>query len=169
MAYTLQALADIRAKLQETDSRIAGVESAGLTSDDVQTRVKAFVATLQARFDESYLGMAITHPQGQFSTADILAAATGEEMNGADKPLIISAWLDPAALESRLMQATAPYIQSGKAAIPLEKRPALLKRLDEERHQLLVKEEDAITELLANGHEVFRRANADPLVVLATD
>ena len=169
MAYTLQALADIRAKIQETDSRIAEIESAGLTSDDVQTRVKAFVATLQARFDESYLGMAITHPQGQFSTADILAAATGEEMNGADKPLIISAWLDPAALESRLMQATAPYIQSGKAAIPLEKRPALLKKLDEERHQLLVKEEDAITELLANGHEVFRRANADPLVVLATD
>lgn len=169
MAYTLQALADIRAKLQETDSRIAEIESAGLTSDDVQTRVKAFVATLQARFDESYLGMAITHPRGQFSTADILAAATGEEMNGADKPLIISAWLDPAALESRLMQATAPYIQSGKAAIPLGKRPALLKKLDEERHQLLVKEEDAITDLLANGHEVFRRANADPLVVLATD
>ena len=169
MAYTLQALADIRAKIQETDSRIAEIESAGLTSDDVQTRVKAFVATLQARFDESFVGLAITHPQGQFSTADILAAATGEEMNGADKPLIISAWLDPAALESRLMQATTPYIQSGKAAIPLEKRPALLKRLDEERHHLLVKEEAAITDLLANGHEVFRRANADPLVVLATD
>ncbi len=169
MAYTLQSLADTRAKIQETDSRIAEIESAGLTSDDVQNRVKAFVATLQARFDESFVGLAITHPQGQFSTADILAAATGEEMNGADKPLIISAWLDPAALESRLLQATAPYIQSGKAAIPLEKRPALLKKLDEERHQLLVKEEDAITDLLANGHEVFRRANADPLVVLATD
>lgn len=169
MAYTLQALADIRAKLQETDSRIAGIESAGLTSDDVQTRVKAFVATLQDRFDESFVGLAITHPQGQFSTADILAAATGEEMNGADKMLIFQAWLDPAALESKLMRATAPYIQSGKSAIPLEKRPALLRKLDEERHQLLVMEEATIADLLANGHEVFRRANADPLVVLATD
>jgi hypothetical protein len=163
---SLQALADIRQKIQETESKIAEIENASLPADDVAERIKTFVATLQARFDADYIGRCLTSPGAGISTTDILNACSIEESSTADRHLVLAAWLNPDLLERKLTDAAMPYVATGKQALPVEKRPALLRKLDEQLTALLADEERLIVELQADGHEVFRRSGIDPLIVL---
>lgn len=164
---SLQELANVRNKIADITGKISEIERASLPQADVQDRIKALVGTLQARFDHAFVGMNLAAADGGFSARDIMSACSSDERDASDKSLVLMAWLDPAGLERKLMEAAAPYVATGKSAIPTDKRPSLLRKLDGELSELLHQEESLICELQANGHEVFRRANIDPLVVLA--
>jgi hypothetical protein len=163
---SLQALADIRQKIQETESKIAEVENASLPADDVAERIKAFVGGLQTRFDADYVGRCFTSPGSGTSTVDLLNACF-QDSSAPDQHIVFAAWLHPDLLEQKLLKAAEPFIATGKQALPSDRRPALLKKLDETLSALLVDEEAAIVELEQAGHQVFRRAGIDPLVILA--
>ena len=169
MSASLQALADIRLKIAEAESQIREIEAASLPKADVEARIKAFVATLQARFDADFIGRGLVSAGAGINTTDLLNACSIEETSTADRGLVLTAWLHPDLLERKLNDAAMPYVATGKA-LPAEKRPALLRKLDETLTALLVDEERLIVELQADGHEVFRLAGIDPLIVLgATD
>jgi hypothetical protein len=165
MAASLKSLATIRETIASVEAEIRAIDNSGLTEADVADRVKGFIATLAARFDESYIGRAFTHANGTVTTTDMLNATASEGQSG-DEALVLEAWLRPELLEQKLLNAAAPYVQTGKTALPLDQRPALLRKLDARLADLCQEEEDMIVELQANGHEVFRRGNVDPLVVL---
>lgn len=167
MSASLQELANVRTRIADITGKISEIERASLTKDDVQDRIKAVVGTLQHRFDQDYIGRGLVGAEYGITTTDILNACTTEETNASDKAIVMLAWLSPDLLERKLLDAAQPYVASGKSAIPTDKRPSLLKKLDSELSELLHQEEELICELQANGHEVFRRANIDPLVVLA--
>ena len=158
----LKALADIRSRISELQGQISEIETASLPAADVQGRVKAFIQNFQSRFDDGYIGRGLVSAEAGISTTDIFNAATGEDLS--EKVMAIAAWLDPAGLERKLMESAAPHIAS--KGLPSEKRPALLRKLDDELDRLLADEEQLIVELEAAGLGVFRRGNVDPLVVL---
>jgi hypothetical protein len=166
MAASLKSLATIRETIASIEAEIRAIDNSGLTEADVADRVKSFIATLAARFDESYIGMAFTHPNGIVTTTDLINACAPDGGHPGDESLVLEAWLRPELLEQKLLNAAAPYVQTGKTALPLDQRPALLRKLDARLADLCQEEEDMIVELQANGHEVFRRGNVDPLVVL---
>jgi hypothetical protein len=166
MAASMKALAAIRQVIADTEGEIAAIDNAGLTADDVTDRVKALVSRLRTRFDEGYIGLALTNPNGTVTTTDFMNACTEAEAHPGDEALVIEAWLRPEALEQKLLAAAAPFIQSGKTALPLDQRPAMARKLDARLHELMVEEEAMIMELLDSGHEVFRRGAIDPLVIL---
>ena len=159
---SMKALADIRSRIAELQGQISEIDNATLTLPDVQGRVKAFIQNLQSNFDTDYLGRALVNPSASIACVDIFNAATGEDLS--EKVMAIAAWLDPAGLERKLMESAAPHIAS--KGLPSEKRPALLRKLDDELDRLLADEEQLIVELEAAGLGVFRRGNVDPLVVL---
>ena len=164
---SLQELANVRRKISDISARISEIESASLTREDVETNIKGFIQTLQARFDQAYVGMAAVSANSGLSALDIMNACSYDEHNGSDKALVIQAWMNPELLEKRLLECAEPYMASGKSALPTEKRPALIRKLDSELSELLHTEESLIVALTDAGHEVFRRGNVDPLVVLA--
>lgn len=167
MSASLQELANVRRQISDISAKIQEIESASLTKQDVEERVRGFIQNLQFRFDHSFVGMAIVSPDGGLSATDILNACSIDETSTADRVLVLQAWLDHAGLERKLLACAEPYLASGKSAIPSDKRPALLKKLDGELSALLHQEEELILALTDAGHEVFRRANIDPLIVLA--
>ena len=164
---SLQKLSDIRRQISDTESKIREIESASLTKDDVAERVKGFIQNLQARFDHSFVGMAIVSADGGFSAKDLLNACSLDETSTADRVIVLQAWFHPELLEKRLLDAAAPYVAA--KGIPTDKRPSMLKKLDSELSELLHQEERLIVELTDAGHEVFRRANIDPLIILAAE
>jgi hypothetical protein len=164
---SLQALAQIRNQIADIESQIREIESASLPKADVEAHVKGFVQNLQSRFDAAYIGRCLVGAGSGISTTDILNACSIEETSTADRQIVLAAWLNPDLLEQKLLRAAEPYLATGKQALPADKRPALLRRLDETLSALLVDEEALIVDLEQAGHQVFRRANVDPLVILA--
>ena len=162
MAATLKSLAAIRQHIADIEAEISAIDFATVNKMDAAARVKAFVTSLAGRVDEGYIGRCFTSAAGGTNAEDLLNAV---ESGTADRALAIQAWLDPTGLETRLMAAALPFCKDGGTA--LAERPALLRKLDNRLHDLLVEEEGMVCELQAQGHEVFRRSNVDPLIVLA--
>lgn len=164
---SLQQLANVRKQISDISAKIQEIESASLTKDDVAERVKGFIQNLQARFDHSFVGMAIVSADGGFSAKDLLNACSLDEQSTADRVIVLQAWLDPDGLERKLLACAEPYVAA--KGIPSDKRPSMLKKLDSELSELLHQEEELIVALTDAGHEVFRRGNVDPLIVLAAE
>jgi hypothetical protein len=161
----MQDLAQIRNQIADIQAQISDIETASLPKPDVEASIKAFVQTLQSRFDADYIGRCLVGAGSEISTTDILNACSIEETSTADRHIVLAAWLNPDLLERKLTDAAMPYVATGKA-LPADKRPALLKKLDDQLAELLHQEEEAIVALEQAGHEVFRRAGIDPLIVL---
>ena len=167
MGATLKQLATIRQTISDIEGEISDIDNAGLTADDVADRVTALVYRLSARFDEGHIGLALTNPNGTVQTTDFMNACVEEGSHPGDAALVIEAWLHPEVLEQKLLKAAAPYVQSGKTALTIDQRPAMARKLDNRLHDLLIEEEQMVVELLAAGHEVYRRGTVDPMIVLA--
>lgn len=164
MAATLKQLAAIRAAIADTESEIHAIDFATVHKMDAAARVKAFVTSLAGRVDEGYIGRCFTSAAGGTRTEDLLNSVARGDIGTVDRALALQAWLDPTGLETKLMTCALPYCADGGTS--LAERPALLRKLDSRLHDLLVEEEAMIVELIAAGHEVYRRSNVDPLIVL---
>lgn len=162
---TLSQLAKIRETIALTEGELRAVDQASLPKEDAEDRVAALVHSLAARFDADFVGRAICSGKGTVQPVDILVAAE-VETDPAEKMLIVAAWLNPENLKAKLMASAAPYVVTGKTALPIADRPAIARKLDQRLHDLAVEEEAMVRELEAQGHDVWRRPGVDPLVVL---
>lgn len=161
MTPSLKNLYQIRGEIDALQSRIAEIDSAALPVADVALRVAAFVADLGARFDVGHLGRAIVSAD-TFTVSDIRNAAFSNEPGETE--LVIQAWLDPDRLTDRLLDAAAPFAE--KKGTAMAERPALLRKLDDQLHDLLVAEEEMVVALEQQGIEVYRRPGIDPYIIL---
>jgi hypothetical protein len=165
MAVSLSQLAKIRETIANTGQQLRLIDAAELPKEDAEDRVAALVHNLATKFDADFVGRAIVSGQGAISVSDILAAAETES-DPAEKLLVTMAWLQPELLMAKLMSAAQPFFATGKTALPIAERPALARKLDKRLHDLAVEEEAMVRELEAAGHDVWRRPEVDPLVVL---
>ena len=158
---SLAKLAEIRRQIGETKGRVADLETQTLTPPDVERVVKDRVAQWAAQVDSVYIGRSFATP-GVPPDAGVFELACA----GHDHKLgLLLAWLDPAALEKKLLALAKPY--ADRAAVPEGERKQLRRTLEGELYDLEMAEERLIVELEDAGVEVFRRSDADAAIVLA--
>ena len=158
---SLQKLAEIRTSIAETKSGLSRLQVAALPLADIESRIADTVAHWASKFDADYLGRAFASPGSVVTPEDVELACAGEAAKGA----IVAAWLDPDRLKARLLAAAKPYA-AAKGAVAQDDRPAFQRKLESALYDLEVEEERLVTQLEAEGFDVFRRPDADPSIVL---
>ena len=159
---SLKKLAEIRTQIAEVKSSLARLQKASLTLADVEARVSDTVDHWASCFDADYLGRAFASPGEVVTPDEIERACAGEE----GKLAIILAWSDPESLKARLLEAARPFA-AGKGSVAQDDRPSYQRKMESTLYDLEVAEEALVTQLEAEGIEVFRRPDCDPAIALA--
>ena len=160
---SLKKLAEIRVQIADLKHSLETSKTAALPLVDVEASINATVDTWASKFDADWLGRCFVIPEAIMTPESVETACAGEE----GKLAIILAWNDPAGLKQKLIAAARPY--AANKGMAQQDRPAFLRKQEAQLFKLETEEEVLVCQLEADGLEVFRRTDADPAIVLATD
>ena len=160
---SLKKLAEIRVQIADLKHSLETSKTASLPLVDVEASINATVDTWASKFDADWLGRCFVSPEAIMTPESFVNACSGEE----GKLAIILAWHDSAGLKKKLIDAARPYA-AGKG-MAQQDRPAFLRKQEAQLFKLETEEEVLVCQLEADGLEVFRRPDADPAIILATD
>ena len=160
---SLKKLDEIRVQIADIKHSIESSKSVALPLSDVEASINATVDNWASRFDADWLGRCFVSPDAVMTPESFETACAGEE----GKLAIITAWHDPAGLKAKLIAAARPYAASKGMATA--DRPAFIRKQEAQLFKLETEEEHLVCQLERDGLEVYRRPDADPAIVLATD
>lgn len=160
---SLKKLAEIRSQIADLKHSLETSKGAALPLADVEATINATVDTWARKFDADWLGRCFVSPEAVMMPVSFETACSGEE----GKLAIILAWHDPEGLKQKLIAAARPY--AANKGMTQQDRPAFVRKQEAQLFKLETEEEVLVCQLEADGLEVFRRADADPAIVLATD
>ena len=160
---SLAKLQTIREQIADLKHSLESSKTAALPLSDVEASINATVDAWASKFDVDWLGRGFASPEAVMMPESFETACAGE----AGKQAIILAWHDPAGLKQKLLAAARPYAASKGMATA--DRPAFIRKQEAKLFDLEVQEEKLVTELERDGLEVYRRPDADPAIILATD
>ena len=160
---SLKKLQEIRSQIADLKHSLETTKTAALPLADVEANINAAVDTWASKFDADWLGRCFVSPEAIMTPESFETACAGEE----GKMAIIAAWNDPAGLKKKLIDAARPYA-AGKG-MSQQDRPAFIRKQEAQLFKLETEEEVLVCQLEADGLEVFRRPDADPGIILATD
>ena len=160
---TLKKLSEIRVQIADIKHSLETSKTAALPLADVEASINATVDSWASRFDADWLGRCFVSPDACMTPESFETACAGED----GKLAIIMAWHDPAGLKQRLITAARPYAAS--KGMSQQDRPAFIRKQEAQLFRLETEEEHLVCQLERDGLEVFRRPDADPSIILATD
>ena len=162
---SLKKLQEIRSQIADLKHSLETTKTAALPLADVEASINATVATWASKFDPDWLGRCFVSPEAIMTPESFETACAGEE----GKLAIILAWHDPEGLKQKLIAAARPYAAGKGKGMSQQDRPAFIRKQEAQLFKLETEEEVLVCQLEADGLEVFRRPDADPAIILATD
>ena len=172
-----QNIQKLRDQIQQLNEEVEWVSTAPVTREELKERVLAWVDSMATRAESAAIGLNdLRSPRPHtFNGADLLKVETrvvSIEGKTGVSPLKFSlapqlTWLlGDAIKDSLLAKVDAMDYVPG---LPMDERPARLAQLKQELRALEQKEEALICEAEANNLQIYRRADADPAVILNYD
>lgn len=173
----VQNIQKLRDQIQQLKEEIEWVTTAPVTREEFKERVLGWVNDMAARAEQAARGLNCLRSPNPHTVngADLLGVetrVTSIEGKTGVTPIEFSiapqlTWLlGDAIKETLLAKVEAMDYVPG---LPMDERPARLAQLGQELRALEEKEEALICEAEADNQKIYRRADADPAVVLSYD
>lgn len=173
----VQKINKLREEIQQVNEELKWLKESPITKEEFKARVVDWVQIAANNADDAERRLThLRHPDASAHRSAMLEISTRAHIPGGTHPTVAPVefsiapqltWL----FGEQIKQALLAKIDSMDyvPGLPLAERPARRKQLEQNRRVLEEKEEALICESEEANAPVYRRAQADPAVVLAYD